>query len=187
MTTLHVPLSFFFFFNDTATPEISTLPLHDALPILLVRRPSPVPFLAYMGVRYLLTRHHEELFPPWEPAWNGQGGKLWRNPEALPLFFVPASWRPARDPRDALFTTVANEDFSAAAVAEIPKAAGVEVRLVGSAGSPLGETDITLRRQSGQVRLRAVHPNGFELEVPGGGPPRLPSSHPAAAALPQLP
>src|SRR2546422_2096123 len=25
--------SFFFFFNDTAPPEISTLPLHDALPI----------------------------------------------------------------------------------------------------------------------------------------------------------
>src|SRR2546422_3468933 len=28
---------FFFFFNDTATPEISPLPLHDALPI------SPTP------------------------------------------------------------------------------------------------------------------------------------------------
>src|SRR5258708_27131789 len=28
------PLSFFFFFNDTATTEIYTLSLHDALPIL---------------------------------------------------------------------------------------------------------------------------------------------------------
>src|SRR3989449_4176912 len=28
---------FFFFFNDTAPPEISTLSLHDALPISLVR------------------------------------------------------------------------------------------------------------------------------------------------------
>src|SRR2546425_11561303 len=27
------PLFFFFFFNDTAPPEISPLPLHDALPI----------------------------------------------------------------------------------------------------------------------------------------------------------
>src|SRR2546430_16773922 len=26
---------YFFFFNDTAPPEISTLPLHDALPIFL--------------------------------------------------------------------------------------------------------------------------------------------------------
>src|SRR2546422_2729802 len=31
-----VPLSYFFFFNDTATTEIYTLSLHDALPILLV-------------------------------------------------------------------------------------------------------------------------------------------------------
>src|SRR5256885_14660710 len=29
----HSPCSFFFFFNDTATTEISTLPLPDALPI----------------------------------------------------------------------------------------------------------------------------------------------------------
>src|ERR1022692_2027545 len=30
---LHRPLCFFFFFNDTATTEIYTLSLHDALPI----------------------------------------------------------------------------------------------------------------------------------------------------------
>src|SRR5256885_9000660 len=30
---IHPPLSFFFFFNDTATTEIYTLSLHDALPI----------------------------------------------------------------------------------------------------------------------------------------------------------
>src|SRR2546428_12765674 len=29
----HVPCTFFFFFNDTATTEIYTLSLHDALPI----------------------------------------------------------------------------------------------------------------------------------------------------------
>src|SRR2546426_5225915 len=29
----HLPISFFFFFNDTATTEIYTLSLHDALPI----------------------------------------------------------------------------------------------------------------------------------------------------------
>src|SRR5258706_14282421 len=34
----HRSLFFFFFFNDTATTEIYTLSLHDALPILL---PSP--------------------------------------------------------------------------------------------------------------------------------------------------
>src|SRR5258706_16429948 len=33
-------LVFFFFFNDTATTEIYTLSLHDALPILLQCRPE---------------------------------------------------------------------------------------------------------------------------------------------------
>src|SRR2546430_10599979 len=32
-------LTFFFFFNDTATTEIYTLSLHDALPIFAQRRP----------------------------------------------------------------------------------------------------------------------------------------------------
>src|SRR2546430_8222278 len=32
---------FFFFFNDTATTEIYTLSLHDALPICRPRRPHP--------------------------------------------------------------------------------------------------------------------------------------------------
>src|SRR2546430_17240740 len=35
-----VCLSLFFFFNDTATTEIYTLSLHDALPILDVRFPG---------------------------------------------------------------------------------------------------------------------------------------------------
>src|SRR2546422_8473816 len=33
-----VPVSVFFFFNDTATTEIYTLSLHDALPISRIRR-----------------------------------------------------------------------------------------------------------------------------------------------------
>src|SRR5256885_12705049 len=46
---MYLPFFFFFFFNDTATTEIYTLSLHDALPILLdedhpggagVRRPA---------------------------------------------------------------------------------------------------------------------------------------------------
>src|SRR5258708_31584127 len=38
--TSRAPCSFFFFFNDTATTEIYTLSLHDALPIS-GRRPRP--------------------------------------------------------------------------------------------------------------------------------------------------
>src|SRR5256885_4320450 len=37
------PFLFFFFFNDTATTEIYTLSLHDALPICRSRRVPPPP------------------------------------------------------------------------------------------------------------------------------------------------
>src|SRR5438876_10340768 len=39
-------LSFFFFFNDTATTEIYTLSLHDALPISIVNAPE----VAILGI-----------------------------------------------------------------------------------------------------------------------------------------
>src|SRR6266567_8652150 len=38
--TVKIFLFFFFFFNDTATTEIYTLSLHDALPILVVAHPD---------------------------------------------------------------------------------------------------------------------------------------------------
>src|SRR2546430_12987796 len=40
-TTTIISFFFFFFFNDTATTEIYTLSLHDALPISLLGRPIP--------------------------------------------------------------------------------------------------------------------------------------------------
>src|SRR2546430_17622350 len=42
VSTLHPESSLFFFFNDTATTEIYTLSLHDALPIY-VHRPARIP------------------------------------------------------------------------------------------------------------------------------------------------
>src|SRR2546425_7251948 len=39
--TLYIVFFFFFFFNDTATTEIYTLSLHDALPIFPRRPASP--------------------------------------------------------------------------------------------------------------------------------------------------
>jgi hypothetical protein len=156
-------------------------------PMLLMQRPYPVPFLGYLGVRYMLTRHRAELFPPWEEAWDGQGGKLWRNPAALPLFFMPAAWRPARDPRDALLATVANEDFAASAVAELGEVldigggpgGGAPIdgggQVAGSSGpiGPAGGTGARaappadVHRQAGRVQLRRFHANGFELEAGG--------------------
>src|SRR5256714_6255161 len=68
-----LPFSFFFFFNDTATTEIYTLSLHDALPILCDRRRGgcgrrllrrlgrPRPFRA-------LRRGHQRHRPEARPA-----------------------------------------------------------------------------------------------------------------------
>src|SRR2546430_8367883 len=41
LSTPYSPIFFFFFFNDTATTEIYTLSLHDALPICRERMSSP--------------------------------------------------------------------------------------------------------------------------------------------------
>src|SRR5256885_9436753 len=54
---------FFFFFNDTATTEIYTLSLHDALPISWLRRGSPTAILAVgtalaAGAAVLASRRH---------------------------------------------------------------------------------------------------------------------------------
>src|SRR5258708_35707958 len=61
----------FFFFNDTATTEIYTLSLHDALPIYDLHRPSTVRALA-------LRRPSAPLAPapPPEPAGDRKSTRL---------------------------------------------------------------------------------------------------------------
>ncbi len=116
-----------------------------------VHPPYPVAFLSYLGVRYLLGGHGERLGAPWEMAADLLGGTVWRNRAALPLFFVPAAWRPAHGPEDALRTTLANADFAAIAVAETAGAPAVD-----AAGA---------HPQRGTVHLREVRPNGFDLDI----------------------
>src|SRR5258708_16532530 len=53
-------LSLFFFFNDTATTEIYTLSLHDALPILAVNDPK-YNALVDQAIRYFIKAKHPEL------------------------------------------------------------------------------------------------------------------------------
>ncbi|HEX5760975.1 MAG TPA: YfhO family protein, partial [Thermoanaerobaculia bacterium] len=103
---------------------------------------------SYLGVRYLLTRHRRRVPPPWRSAFNHQGGRIWENPEALPLFFLPAHVEPAGSQEAALSRARLNPDFAATAAVE---------------GS--GE----VRTQRGTVRIARAPANGFELEVAGGG------------------
>src|SRR2546427_11928196 len=70
-STYFIPsFSFFFFFNDTATTEIYTLSLHDALPISprdlrgggrsAARRPAPRAGGAAQGTRPAPARHRRQ-------------------------------------------------------------------------------------------------------------------------------
>src|SRR5258708_8655511 len=63
-----IPALFFFFFNDTATTEIYTLSLHDALPISLpgtVRAAAvPCPRPAWRRPRHRSEEHTSELQSP---------------------------------------------------------------------------------------------------------------------------
>src|SRR2546430_9556797 len=54
----------FFFFNDTATTEIYTLSLHDALPIFSVRRSSSlwIFFSSYFAIRSPISRISPPIF-----------------------------------------------------------------------------------------------------------------------------
>src|SRR2546429_7858780 len=62
MITLHYLISFFFFFNDTATTEIYTLSLHDALPISSAR-----------------TRNSSGRCSPVSSNWSSYLRGRWRN------------------------------------------------------------------------------------------------------------
>src|SRR5687767_15872406 len=66
MSSLH---SVFFLFNDTATTEIYTLSLHDALPISLAQQAEEV--FSSTGIRELRRKPvftTPNYFPPTEPA-----------------------------------------------------------------------------------------------------------------------
>src|SRR5256885_6455755 len=52
------PCSLFFFFNDTATTEIYTLSLHDALPILLLTSGGWRPEMLLYILQYIRPLHH---------------------------------------------------------------------------------------------------------------------------------
>src|SRR3712207_6901828 len=52
---------FFFFFNDTATTEIYTLSLHDALPIYQVATLGALPLLHHPGTRWEYSRSTDVL------------------------------------------------------------------------------------------------------------------------------
>src|SRR2546422_4214453 len=72
MMTASLVLSRFFFFNDTATTEIYTLSLHDALPIFLRVRVALVPLPSHVPVTCLPMSRPWSWFPPEVPITTGR-------------------------------------------------------------------------------------------------------------------
>jgi hypothetical protein len=48
-------------------------------------------WLGFLRVGFLLTPRRDELPPPWQLDSQGGGGRIWRHPAPLPLFFQPRS------------------------------------------------------------------------------------------------
>lgn len=62
----------------------------------LVRR-LPQPELDFLNVRYVLTAPNRRLSKAFRLLYKGPDGRLYENPDALPRFFVPRSWRPRQE------------------------------------------------------------------------------------------
>src|SRR2546428_4862201 len=204
---------FFFFFNDTATTEIYTLSLHDALPIShtaddqaervlmrLLEGAGPrglagIPPVRGIFIRPLIETRRSEILaaltaagPAWREAPSNRDLKLLRNRirhELLP--FLAAAYNPAIVPalnRAAALTRGLLADLAAAAAREL------------ATGGAIGDDEIILARS----RL-AVLPGDVAAEVlrlaaerlrPAGAPPRSaphapPRCSPGSPPRPALP
>lgn len=111
----------------------------------------------YLGLRYLLTRHRRRRLPgDWEQAYRHAGGRVFENPNVLPLFFLPDTVErlPVQQGRQesartALERALEIEDFARHAVVEVE------------------ETSTAPRSppQRGDAELTRLGANRFELEV----------------------
>jgi hypothetical protein len=98
----------------------------------------------YLGVRHFLAPHGAALPAPWHKEFEGIGGVVWGNPDALPLFFFPAQLHRFADHAAAFEATRTNHRL------------GTDADL-SDAGADA--------RQQGEVRSIRERSNGFDLEV----------------------
>ncbi|HVT60085.1 MAG TPA: YfhO family protein [Thermoanaerobaculia bacterium] len=101
----------------------------------------------YLAIRFLSTSHERELPPPWRLAFEGKGGKVWENPQALPLFFMPR-------------TIVGFEQFRRARRAAMEVGEAGDFRAVGLTTEAQGVSS-----QDGRVSAIRPRSNGFDLQV----------------------
>jgi hypothetical protein len=132
----------------------------------------------FLAVRYMETSHERVLPPPWRLVFEGKGGRVWENPAALPLFFMPRTIERFADLAEAQRAAMHDDDFLETAqlvAAAAPGPAGPAPAAPGS-GAPAGAAPgalapgaeagaSTTRPQDGRVRDIRVRSNGFDLAV----------------------
>jgi hypothetical protein len=132
----------------------------------------------FLAVRYMETAHERVLPPPWRLVFEGKGGRVWENPAALPLFFMPRTIESFADPAEAQRAAMHDDDFLETAQlvgAGAPGPAG-PAPAAPSSGAPAGAApgalapgaeagESTTRPQDGRVRDIRVRSNGFDLAV----------------------
>ena len=117
----------------------------------------------FLAVRFMGTGHERSLPPPWRLVFEGKGGRVWENPQAMPLFFMPRTGEPFADLPGAQRAAMHNDDFQdAAQVVAAPAPGSVAPPTAGSPTPP---------PQDGQVRHIRARSNGFDfaVESPTGG------------------
>jgi hypothetical protein len=139
----------------------------------------------FLAVRFLSTSHERELPPPWRLAIEGSGGRVWENPRALPLFFMPRAVERQADLDSAQRAAMKHEDFAATVFVAGGEPGGEPGAEPGgtsagtpggesagppggpSRGNPGGESAGASGDRPQDGRVRAIRPlsNGFDLEV----------------------
>src|SRR5262249_2219778 len=106
------------------------------------------PLYNFLAVRFLLSGHRRRLPPPWRLAYEGVAGRVWENPDVLPLFFMPGRFGhyPTRDAAWQASTRIG--DFG-------------ELGVDGTGGE--------ITTQAGEVRQIRPRSNGFDLRIVSGG------------------
>jgi hypothetical protein len=106
--------------------------------------------LDYLGVRFLLTRHSRQLPPPWQLTFDGEGGRVWENPDALPLFFFPRRREALSDADGALRRALEVPDFRALGIveAEVPASSAQQGSVTSVTGGS-GRYELAVSSRSG--------------------------------------
>jgi hypothetical protein len=135
----------------------------------------------FLAVRYLETAHERALPAPWRLVFEGQGGRVWENPQALPLFFMPRTIERFADLPGAQRAAMHNDDFqetaqvvaaatpgggagAAPAAASAGAGAVSPAAAAGAVPTPRAGEPASLS-QDGRVRHIRVRSNGFDFAV----------------------